>query len=322
MNPLLRSAMIPMNTLCFQRNFAACSRALVPVQLPSRSETHLWYVVPDEVKSASLLGQYSKILSPCEKEYISCVRGERLKKTALLARVLVRTTIARYQTNGQVDPSSLKFRKNIHGKPELEWDENDHGSPPPIHFNISHTASLIACGVTVNSPIGIDLEEKDRKIKNNIVSFARRYFTAHEVEMLSSIPDPETQRQHFIKLWTLKEAYVKALGKGFSALPFSTFTIRSRNSSRNCQSRDLSDSSSSDAEIVVESVDGSSSLMNSWQFTLLELAGTHFAAICVESDGSIGGRVFTPRKVTARKTIPFVEDEFHPGTDAVVLGGL
>ncbi|XP_031399279.1 uncharacterized protein LOC116209687 isoform X2 [Punica granatum] len=288
MNPLLRSAMIPMNTLCFQRNFAACSRALVPVQLPSRSETHLWYVVPDEVKSASLLGQYSKILSPCEKEYISCVRGERLKKTALLARVLVRTTIARYQTNGQVDPSSLKFRKNIHGKPE----------------------------------IGIDLEEKDRKIKNNIVSFARRYFTAHEVEMLSSIPDPETQRQHFIKLWTLKEAYVKALGKGFSALPFSTFTIRSRNSSRNCQSRDLSDSSSSDAEIVVESVDGSSSLMNSWQFTLLELAGTHFAAICVESDGSIGGRVFTPRKVTARKTIPFVEDEFHPGTDAVVLGGL
>lgn len=58
-------------------------------------EAHLWYVVPDEVKSSSLLSNYLDILSPCEKENVSRMQGERLQKAALLARVLVRTTIAR-----------------------------------------------------------------------------------------------------------------------------------------------------------------------------------------------------------------------------------
>lgn len=52
--------------------------------------------------------------------------------------------------------------------------------------------------------IGIDVEEKQRKMRNNILSFARRYFTLSEVEFLQSFSDPEKQRREFIKLWTLK----------------------------------------------------------------------------------------------------------------------
>ncbi|KAK4776508.1 hypothetical protein SAY86_005196 [Trapa natans] len=317
MNLLRRTVRIPMNTFCLHRTFAASALHLAPVQLPSRAESHLWYLVPDEVKSVSLLGQYSEILSPCENEYVACIRGEQLKKTALLARVLVRTTIARYQTDGYIDPRSLKFRKNIHGKPELEWDNDDSGSRPPVQFNISHTASLIACGVTNSSPIGVDIEKKDRKIQNNIISFARRYFTPNEVERLSSISDLNVQRQHFLKLWTLKEAYVKALGKGISALPFSTFTIKSRN----FEKKELNGSGDSDPEITVESVDGQRSLLSNWQFTLLELAGTHFAAVCVARDGSMGDKCFTPKKLTVMKTIPFVGDESMSGTDAAIVCG-
>lgn len=58
-------------------------------------ETHLWYVKPSEVKSESLLKQYSDILSPCERENVLRLQGEELRKSALLARALVRTTIAR-----------------------------------------------------------------------------------------------------------------------------------------------------------------------------------------------------------------------------------
>lgn len=58
-------------------------------------ETHLWYVKPSQVKGESLLKQYLDILSPCEKENVSQMHGEELKKSALLARALVRTTIAR-----------------------------------------------------------------------------------------------------------------------------------------------------------------------------------------------------------------------------------
>ncbi|GJN09685.1 hypothetical protein PR202_ga27713 [Eleusine coracana subsp. coracana] len=64
--------------------------------------------------------------------------------------------------------------------------------------------------------IGIDIEEKKRKTAKSILSLARRYFTPPEVDYLAEIPDPDAQQKEFIKLWTLKEAYVKALGRGFS----------------------------------------------------------------------------------------------------------
>ena len=56
---------------------------------------HFWYILPDEVKSTTLLNRYLEILSPCEKENIFRMRGEQLRKGALLARALVRTTLAR-----------------------------------------------------------------------------------------------------------------------------------------------------------------------------------------------------------------------------------
>ncbi|KAK8492353.1 hypothetical protein V6N13_035203 [Hibiscus sabdariffa] len=309
-----------MNIRCFQRNFSAAFPPLVPLQLPSPMETHLWYILPDEVKNSALLNQYSELLSPCERESVSRMRGDQLKKRALLARALVRTTIARYQTNCQMNPRSLRFRKNLYGKPEVEWRNEDNFNPPPLHFNISHTSAMIACGVTVNVPIGIDIEEKQRRTKNNIIAFAQRYFSPYEVKVLTAISDPEVQRQEFIKLWTLKEAYVKALGKGFSAVPFKTFTIRFRDTTmRNFHPPESSVSEESD--IVVESSEDPTDPANNWRCALLEVAGSHYGAICMEKDRIAGENA--PPKLTVWKTVPFVEDVCVSGTDAVlVLGGM
>ncbi|XP_022767053.1 uncharacterized protein LOC111311705 isoform X2 [Durio zibethinus] len=277
-----------MNIRCFPRKFSSALPPLVPLQLPSPMETHLWYILPNEVKSVALLNQYSELLSPCERENVNRMGGDQLKKRALLARALVRTTIARYQTNCQMNPRSLKFRKNIYGKPE----------------------------------IGIDVEGKQRKIKNDIIAFAQRYFSPCEVKLLTAISDSEIQRQEFIKLWTLKEAYVKALGKGFSAVPFKTFTIRFKASTIRCFH--LPGNSVSEAsEVIVESSDDPKNLPNNWQFALLEVAASHYVAICTEKDKIVGGEANRPMKLTVRKTIPFVEDVCVSGTDAVlVLGGI
>ncbi|KAJ7971574.1 4'-phosphopantetheinyl transferase [Quillaja saponaria] len=307
---------------CFRRNVFTASSPLPPVQLPSRMETHFWYVLPDEVKSTNLLNQYLELLSPCERESVFSMTGDQLKKRALLARALVRTTIARYQINRRGDPRSLKFRKNNYGKPEVDWQYTGDWSPPPLHFNISHTSSLIACGVTAGSLIGIDVEEKQRSLKNNILAFARRYFSPYEVEILTAISDPKIQHQEFLKLWTLKEAYVKALGKGFSGAPFKTFTIQIRDPiNRGIHLPGRIDSEV--PEIIVESPDKANKLSSSWQFALLELAGSHYAAICIEQERTAGGNGSNPMKLTMRKTIPFIEDECVSGTDAaIVIGGL
>ncbi|KAK1563389.1 hypothetical protein Q3G72_026943 [Acer saccharum] len=286
-----------MNVRCFQRNFSSALPPLVPLHLPSKLETHFWYILPDEVTSSSLLNQYMELLSPSEKLNVNQMRGDNYRKGALLACALVRTTIARYQTNCQVYPSSLKFWRNKYGKPEVDWPNDDSRCPPPLHFNISHTSSLVACRVTVDMPIGIDVEEKQRRINNNILAFAKRYFSPEE------------------------EAYVKALGRGFSAAPFKTFTIRSRVVTEG--GFHLSETQGSEAsEIVVES-DDPENLTSNWKFALLDLAGSHYAAICVEKDKSIGGEASTPMRLTAWKTIPFIKDERVTGTNAFrVVGGL
>ncbi|KAL2531568.1 4'-phosphopantetheinyl transferase superfamily [Abeliophyllum distichum] len=310
----MRGSYLRMKLHCLDRKFFHASPTLTPIQLPSPMETHLWYVIPSEVKSKALLNQFLDILSPCEKEDVFQMRGEEPRKRALLARALVRTTIARYQMNSQISPRSLKFRKNIHGKPELEWQFSDHWLSPPLHFNISHTSSLVACGVTVNSQIGIDVEEKHRTIKHNILSFARRYFSKDEVQFLADILDPEIQRQEFVKLWTLKEAYVKALGKGFSGAPFKTFTIRYNGGGGFNPLENLNREAQ---EIVVDSFDEPIELTSNWQFELLELAGSHYAAICTENNFASEGKRTVPVKLTVWKTIPFLEDECVSGTDAV-----
>lgn len=203
----------------------------------------------------------------------------------------------------------------------MEWENEDKFSSPPLHFNISHTSSMIACGVTVNVPIGIDLEEKQRRIKNNIISFAQRYFSPYEVKLLTAISDPEVQHEEFMKLWTLKEAYVKALGKGFSAMPFKTFTIRFRATAI----RDFhpyGNSVSEASEVIVESSDDPTNLTNKWQFALLEVAASHYAAICMEKDKG-EANTSTPMKLSVWKTIPFVEDVCVSGTGVVrAVGGI
>ncbi|XP_047967612.1 4'-phosphopantetheinyl transferase HetI-like [Salvia hispanica] len=312
----MRRGFSRMNLHCFDRTFIRSSHSLNAVQLPAPMETHLWYVNPSEVKSESLLKQYLDILSPCERENVLRLQGEEMRKSALLARALVRTTIAKYQMNSPVEPRSLKFRKNMHGKPEVCWPSIDDWDPPPLHFNLSHTSSLIACGVTINSQIGIDVEEKKRSIKHDILSFARRYFSKYEVELLAAISDPQVQQREFIKLWTLKEAYVKALGKGFSGAPFKTFTIRFQGVMEG-DSEAFDESSTKGFEIVVDSLDDPTDVSNTWQFSLLELDGSHYAAICTEKQSALDGKINIPGKLMVWKTIPIIEDEYVSGTDAV-----
>ncbi|XP_050383602.1 uncharacterized protein LOC126800299 isoform X2 [Argentina anserina] len=217
------------------------------------------------------------------------MRGEELQKRALLARALVRTTVARY-TNDRVDPRSLNFKKNGYGKPEIYWQIEDDWQPPALHFNISHTSSLIACGVAVDSPVDWHrCRRKEAKVEASYSSFCPA------------------------------EAYVKALGRGFSASPFKTFTVRLKAAAKRGipESRKLD---SKMAEINVESL-GSEDHTNNWQLLLLQLAGSHYGAICMEKHNTLGeGDV--PIKLTTRRTIPLVEDECV-GTDAVVpIGGL
>lgn len=80
------------------------------------------------------------------------------------------------------------------------------------HFSLSHCDGLVACAVSHDVPLGIDVERVDRSAPLDV---AERYFAAEERAWLFSLPEIERSRG-FFRLWTMKEAFIKATRKGVS----------------------------------------------------------------------------------------------------------
>lgn len=102
-----------------------------------------------------------------------------------------------------------RFSIGSHGKPEVLVPSGN----PRLRVNISHTRGLAAVALVVEHDIGIDVEWLDRQ--PHVDELAERMFAEQERQQLAAIPDAE-RTEAFLRFWTLKEAYVKAIGKGLS----------------------------------------------------------------------------------------------------------
>jgi 4'-phosphopantetheinyl transferase len=129
-------------------------------------------------------------------------------KRILLADILVRSVIA---SELKVNNKAIEFYANEYGKPFLNRNCG-------LHFNVSHSGDWVVCAVD-NEPIGIDIE----KIRPVELEIAEQFFSDEEYKRLIA-KNPEDQQHFFFDLWTLKESYIKAVGKGLS-IPLKTFTV-------------------------------------------------------------------------------------------------
>jgi 4'-phosphopantetheinyl transferase len=80
---------------------------------------------------------------------------------------------------------------------------------------------MVACAIALEIAVGIDVENPERQI--HVDQLARSYFAPNEVAHLSTLPSLVRTRDFFIQ-WTLKEAFLKAIGMGLHA-PISTLSI-------------------------------------------------------------------------------------------------
>ena len=112
------------------------------------------------------------------------------------------------------DPRALAFAQNAFGKPRL----TDH---PSVHFSLSHSGDRAMLAVSDQREIGIDIE-RVRPLDH--LDLARRYFHPNEVAAIEGVKAPDEQLLAFFRIWTLKEAVVKAIGKGLS-IPLDTFDV-------------------------------------------------------------------------------------------------
>jgi len=179
-----------------------------------RSEIHLWFAFPDEIRDPRLLLEYKKLLTPEEGEKQQRFYFERHRHLYLIARALVRTTLSRYTG---IPAPDLRFITNEYGRPELDASQGD----TIIRFNLSHTEGLIALGVTARQDLGVDVEDMERRGVST--GIADRFFSPREVSDLKKMPE-NRRRDRFFDYWTLKESYIKARGMGLS-IPLEQFSF-------------------------------------------------------------------------------------------------
>jgi 4'-phosphopantetheinyl transferase len=175
-------------------------------------EVHVYWLETDGV---ALDERWLPLLSPEERERHGRFVFEKDRRLFLLAHVLTRSALAQYVGS---DPAGLEFAENEYGKPRLVARP---GAPCP-GFNLSHTHGMVAVAIANEAELGVDVEDSRRA--GNWEGIQRTVFTDAEREHLQGLPS-EHQKERFYELWTLKEAYLKARGMGFS-LPLDGFSMR------------------------------------------------------------------------------------------------
>jgi len=165
------------------------------------TELHLWLLDPD--------GAGDDVYAWCER-MLSADENERRKKflrtaderSFLLAHGLLRAVLSRY---GELAAARWRFTAGQYGRPEIANPD----APAGLRFNLSHTCNRIVVLVHSSADAGVDVERVGRV--RNPTALSRRFFTAEEHESVLSLPE-EARDAYFVRLWTLKEAYVKARG--------------------------------------------------------------------------------------------------------------
>jgi 4'-phosphopantetheinyl transferase len=147
------------------------------------------------------------VLSPDERA--GRFRFECDRRRYAVGRGLVRHVLA---SRTGAAPSSLSFEYGAHGKPRLR----ETGDGSALGFNMSHSERVLVLALTGGAEVGVDVEVVRPMTEG--VAVAETVFTAREREGLALPPDGDDWSR-FYRLWTAKEAFLKALGSGLSVAP-------------------------------------------------------------------------------------------------------
>lgn len=99
---------------------------------------------------------------------------------------------------------------------EMVYDTGSSGKPfflnaPDIHFSLSHSDDKVMVCFS-GAELGCDIE----KVKDTDFKIAQRFFCRSEYDAIMENAEYGRRRETFFRLWTLKESFVKATGKGMS----------------------------------------------------------------------------------------------------------
>ncbi len=172
-----------------------------------------WWLTVDRV-AESQWPRLADLLDDAERARAARFHFDRDRKCYVAAHALGRTLLSSWAGG---DPRGWRFQVGDHGKPEVLSPPGG----PRLRLNLSHTRGLAAAVLTEGHDVGIDVEWLDRRAPT--MDLAQRFFARTECAQLDGLAE-DAFVERFLSFWTLKEAYVKAIGKGL-AQPLDSFAF-------------------------------------------------------------------------------------------------
>ena len=160
--------------------------------------------VPDPVPGA-WLAAWLELLSADEVQRAGRFVAEADRSVFIASHALLRLSLSRL---ADVAPDRWTFETGPHGKPEIAGAEGSLG----LRISLSHTRGCAACAVSNGGPVGVDVERSNRKPPLRI---SETCFAPAEREALAALPEAD-RGGRFFEHWTLKEAFLKAVGLGLT----------------------------------------------------------------------------------------------------------
>ncbi len=180
--------------------------------LPAGDEARVWLAHLDP--GAATVDRLVAVLSPDERERAARFHFRRDAMRWIVARATLREILGAYL---EMEPAAVAFTYGPKGKPGLSPAEGR----ADVQFSVSHSADLAAFAVTVDVPVGVDVERL--RGLEDMDQIAARTFSGRECGALRSLPRGQ-RAAGFFNCWTRKEAYIKALGEGLS-YPLDRFSV-------------------------------------------------------------------------------------------------
>ena len=185
-------------------------RCSTPPLVPG--EVHVWRVLLGLEGGPAEGG----VLSDEERARADRFRRPEDRARSIVSRTALRELLARYVGS---TPAALRLTAGPHGKPVLALGST--ASPPD--FNVAHSGRVILLAFAA-SAVGVDVEQLRDDVE--IEELARRFFAPEEVAAVHATPGAR-RVETFFRIWTRKEAFLKAHGAGLSA-PLDTFSTTTR----------------------------------------------------------------------------------------------
>ncbi|MDE1460338.1 4'-phosphopantetheinyl transferase family protein [Spartinivicinus poritis] len=172
-----------------------------------RSRVDIW--ICQSVQTAHVVpGEW---LNNEESARLTRYRSVVKQQQFLAARVFLKKTLSYYVP---LKPNQWQFAVGKYGKPVIDWCASGLPEDPQLSFNLSHSSDCLALLVSLQNPVGIDIESLNRP--RPWPKLAKRVCTDQEQRDLAQLPEA-LQFSHFIKLWAHKEAVLKAMGVGINS---------------------------------------------------------------------------------------------------------